>query len=340
MYCLDCGTKIEDGKPRCPHCGLPVAEMKRRLAEAEEKIAYTDAVSPTVTGKLPLVKDRTYVDGQGNPLDPSDEVDVERFRPHKDDLTAIPSIGDSDPFVTMPMQRIVSDSGEVVADVDHNAKTYRQDPPKKPFPRKPIIAVCFAAVIVAIGVFKGPELWALLPFDDMVAEDEQRAQAEQKIDEQRTAEANAEQIDDFFTELKQAYKGLALSRTEVDGAVEDLEGYFLVVNRDTRQGHADDCKALIDDLTAERADLADLAKGEAVSVDAELQGKWKKVDALYGYLLDRLDVISQCWEKSLSYDDPRDYSSEILSPLKDDLEQGSSVSEAKFDAAYPKADPS
>ena len=53
--------------------------MKQRLAEAEEKIAYTDAVSPTVTGKLPLVKDRTYVDGQGNPLDPSDEVDVERF---------------------------------------------------------------------------------------------------------------------------------------------------------------------------------------------------------------------------------------------------------------------
>ena len=174
----------------------------------------------------------------------------------------------------------------------------------------------------------------------MIAEDEQRAQAEQQIDEQRAAEANAEQIDDFSTELKQAYMVLLCRAPRSTRAVEDLEGYFLVVNRDTRQGHADDCKPPIDDLTAERADWSTWRRARPCPPTPSFRASGRRSMHSYGYLLDRLDVISQCWEKSLSYDDPRDHSSEILSPLKDDLEQGTSVSEAKFDAAYPKADPS
>lgn len=130
MYCLECGTKVNDDELQCPHCGSSVPEMKERIARAEEMVAYTDAVDPTTTTKLPLVSERTYVDKDGNPLDPAKEVDVKELTPDPEDLTAIPEIGDKDPYVTKPMQKIVSDSGKVVADVDNEAKSYLQDVPK------------------------------------------------------------------------------------------------------------------------------------------------------------------------------------------------------------------
>ena len=118
MYCLDCGTKIEDGELQCPHCGSLVNDMKARIAAAEEIIVYTDAVSPSRTSKLPLVSERSYQDYLGNPLDPSNEVDPSKVTKSAKDLKAIPTIGDEDPFITKPMQRIVTDTGQVVGGCD------------------------------------------------------------------------------------------------------------------------------------------------------------------------------------------------------------------------------
>lgn len=104
--------------------------MKERIKQAKEMVAYTDAVGPQVTSKMPLVSERSYVDKDGNPLDPSKEVDVKSLTSKEDDLRAIPEIGDEDPYVTKPMQKIVSDSGKVVADVDRDPKSYLQDVPE------------------------------------------------------------------------------------------------------------------------------------------------------------------------------------------------------------------
>ncbi len=130
MYCLNCGTKISDDELQCPNCGSSVASMKERIAKAEEMVAYTDAVDPSVTSKMPLVSERSYTDKDGIPLDPSKEVDVEKLKTNEADLRAIPEIGDDDPYVTKPMQKIVSDSGKVVADVDREPKSYLQDVPE------------------------------------------------------------------------------------------------------------------------------------------------------------------------------------------------------------------
>lgn len=105
MYCLNCGTKISDDELQCPNCGSSVASMKERIAKAEEMVAYTDAVDPSVTSKMPLVSERSYTDKDGNPLDPSKEVDVEKLKTNEADLRAIPEIGDDDPYVTKPMQK-------------------------------------------------------------------------------------------------------------------------------------------------------------------------------------------------------------------------------------------
>ena len=67
--------------------------------------------------------------------------------------------------------------------------------------------------------------------------------------------------------------------------------------------------------------------------------QYQQIDQLYGYLLERIDVIVSCWNTSLSYEDPRDYSQEILAPLVQDLQGGESVSETAFTEHYPAAQP-
>lgn len=127
--------------------------MKERIKQAKEMVAYTDAVDPQVTSKMPLVAERLYVDKDGNPLDPSKEVDVKNLTSQEDDLTAIPEIGDEDPYVTKPMQKIVSDSGKVVADVDRDPKSYLQDVPEiKTWHRVVGIIVCLFLAFCFIWV--------------------------------------------------------------------------------------------------------------------------------------------------------------------------------------------
>lgn len=145
---------------------------------------------------------------------------------------------------------------------------------------------------------------------------------------------------DFSSDLSYAYANLASLRSEADEAVDDLEGYYRVSSSETRGSYADKCVSLIDEITQERSELSSSREKAQISADSELYDKYQKVDELYGYLLDRLSVISQCWEVSLSFDDPKKHDSEILAPLKTDLKGGNSVSEAAFDKLYPEADPS
>ncbi len=149
MYCLNCGTKIAESESQCPHCGSLVSEMKERIAQAEEMITYTDAVFLSHTDKLPLVADRVYHDKEGNLLDPSQKVTVDKTDEARD-LSAIPELGASDPYVTMPMQRIVSNSGEVVADVDHDAKAFLQSEEPSSKPKKLIITIVVVIVLVVV----------------------------------------------------------------------------------------------------------------------------------------------------------------------------------------------
>ncbi len=342
MFCLECGTKINDDELQCPHCGSSVVDMKARIAAAEEQIVYTDAVSPSSTSKLPLVKDRSYQDRDGKPLDLSQEVDVASLRKDESDLTAIPELGADDPFITMPMQRIVADSGKVVADVDRDAKVYRQGARRAPFPMKPFLGgVVIILVILAAWSF-APQIQDAV--QQVLQSDSQKAAssvptASQTPSSDEAASSKSYTEEDFKYDLTRAYQDLSSWRTDVDGRVEDLEGYFLVTNMQTRQGYADTCNATIEDITSSRESLAQLCQQAGVSQGSGLYEKYQQIDELYGYLLDRLDVVSQCWEISLSYDNPKSYSSKILSPLVGDLSNGNSISETSFDKLYPNANP-
>ncbi len=337
MYCLECGTKINDDELQCPRCGSSVVDMKARIAAAEEQIVYTDAVSPSSTSKLPLVKDRSYQDKDGKPLDLSQEVDVASLHKDESDLRAIPELGAEDPFITMPMQRIVADSGRVVADVDRDAKVYRQGKRRTPFPMKPFLGgVVIILVILAAWSF-APQIQEtvqrFIPSQQQALTVSVPTATQNSSADSSSAKTYTDA--DFKYDLSRSYQDLASWRSDVDKRVEELEGYFLVTNKTTRQGYADTCNSTIEDITKSRESLAQLCQSAGVAQGSELYSTYQQVDQLYGYLLDRLNVVSQCWEVSLSYDNPKSYSSKILAPLTSDLSNGNSISETAFDKLYP-----
>lgn len=342
MYCLDCGTKINDGELQCPHCGSLVVDMKARIAAAEEKIVYTDAVSPSQTSKLPLVSERSYQDVFGNPLDPSNEVDAASLTRSADDLSAIPTIGDEDPFITKPMQRIIANDGQIVADVDREAKAYRQGAKRRAFPFKAFAAAIVIVAVLACAYRFAPEIQSA--FQGFVSsqsfQEKSGVPTAQVSQDQEPAEPATYTEDDFRSDLISAYQDLASWRSDVSNEVEGLEGYYRVTSSQTRSNYAASCKKLIDTITKSREELASLCKEAGVDSKSSLYTEYQQIDELYGYLLDRLDAVSNCWQQSLSYDNPKGHDSEILAPLKADLKGGNSVSEAAFDSLYPKADPS
>ncbi|MGN0302359.1 MAG: hypothetical protein ACI4BI_05755 [Anaerotardibacter sp.] len=151
MFCLYCGTKVdEEHQDACENCGMTLAEMRLRIARAEEMITYADTVGPSETQKLPPVSFRHYTDLQGNPIDPAQAIQYEGTisAPSGVDLNDLPQIASEDPYLTMPIQKIVSQKGEVVVDLDNELRTYVQPIEQKSHKLSIAIGIIIALLIV------------------------------------------------------------------------------------------------------------------------------------------------------------------------------------------------
>ena len=150
MFCLDCGTKISDSDEACPNCGLKRSEMLERLAQAQEMVAYAETIGPASTQKMPPVPERIYTDKDGNVFRPEEKIDVSKHVKARETLGELPQIGDDDPFLTMPIKKVVSDKGEVVADADKEQKVFLQNQIKQPFWTAPKILILIILIILVI----------------------------------------------------------------------------------------------------------------------------------------------------------------------------------------------
>ena len=154
MFCLDCGQKISDGDKVCPKCGLSVSEMKERIAQAQEMVTYAETIGPASTIKMPPISERTYQDKNGNVFRPEEAVDVSSRLKQKNNLADIPQLGTADPYLTMPIKKVVSDKGEVVADADREQKVFLQEPVKQSSwtPRRIVLVVLLVVILIAACV--------------------------------------------------------------------------------------------------------------------------------------------------------------------------------------------
>lgn len=333
MYCLECGQKIGNGQTACQNCGASVDEMKQRIAEAQEKVTYAETVGPAKTTKLPPVPERIYRDKDGNIIDPAEAIDASIADKKKD--ASLPVIGHAeDPYMTMPIQKIVSDDGRVITGANDEVRTFIQPPNKKKrlsARAKAILTllIIFAAIAIAAvvldsaGVFKQSE----------IVQQDEVAQVEDQVSESAPSEAQSHQarIDKV---LESNYTTLGNYRGQVNTVVSNFNNFHVASDKTKRQQHADECDALIASISDSKAALIeDMNEIGLMETDSSFS-TYEQINKLYDLLLTRLNVIKECWDVSLSFDKPKEHAEEILAPLSKDIKGGKSTSIAQFDELY------
>lgn len=336
MYCLDCGTKIEEGQKTCPHCGLSVEEINERLAAATEMLLYAETGIDTAhkTMKLPPVTERTYKDKDGNELDPSQKIDASSLPSSFDEL---PRIGSDDPFITVPIKRVVDEYANVIADVDNTPKVYKQKEERSSRFKKPlkIILVIIVVVLLCAG---GYFIFDYL--DKEHIEQRQYVQQQEELKAQEQAEINSQMRDlKTYQELDHYYEMALVSYDNVEKAVASFEGAYQSSKKETRVKKADEAKRLTDEIEQLKTDLDQAMTTLEVTQTSPYADQYQKVQALYVDLITRMATINQCWEKSVASDHPKSDAKAILAPLAQDIKNGKSASMASFIAHKDDAKP-
>jgi uncharacterized FlaG/YvyC family protein len=312
---------------------MSVFDMKQRFAQAQEKVTYAETIGPDSTTKLPPVSKRIYHDKDGNIINPEESIDhlVSKIK----NEASLPVIGNNnDPYMTMPIQKVVSDEGEVLTGSDSEVKTYIQPEYRKKglsARTKAIISLVVVFVLIALvavglrsaGVLKTQELSETTQTETQASQDDESA-----INTERIRQIN------IYKDLASNYSALANYRQQVNAIASSFNSSYTSSNKDTRQKYADECSALITSVTDAKTALIDDMNNLSLASDNEYFESYEQINTLYELLLNRLQVIQSCWEVSLSYEKPKDHSAEILAGLSQDIKQGKSASMAQFDSIY------
>lgn len=336
MYCLDCGTKIEEGQKACPHCGLSVEEINERLAAATEMLLYaeTGMDASHKTMKLPPVVERTYKDKDGNELDPSKKIDVSSLPSSVDEL---PRIGSDDPFITVPIKRVVDEYANVIADVDNTPKVYKQKEEKTSRFKKPL-KIALIIIIVSLLCVLGYLVYDYL--DKEHAQQRQQTQQQEELKAQEQAEISTQMRDlKTYQELDHYYEMALVSYSNVEKAVTSFEGSYQSSKKETRVQKAEEAKQVTEEIEQLRSDLDQAMTTLEVTQASPYAGQYQKIQALYTDLITRMTVINQCWEKSIASDHPKSDAKAILAPLTQDIKNGKSASMTSFTAHKDEAKP-
>lgn len=336
MFCLECGRKIEDGETACANCGMTVEEIKERVAAAQEKVTYAETVGPDSTTKLPPVPERVYRDKDGNIINPEEAIPTKVA--DKSKAEDLPVVGnEEDPYITMPMPRVVSDDGQVVKGQSAEARAFMQEPQKKKglsARTKAILTlvIVFAAIAIAVALANSAGLLDQSEIGE--GETTDAAVTEEIMDE----ESNAEEIrmTNILKTLTASYQSLGNYRGQVGTVVSNFNNYYIASDKAKRQQYADECTALIKSINDSKADLIEEMNELGLTEDNPYFATYKDINKLSDLLITRLNVIKECWDVSLASADPKADAEKILAPLAKDLSKGKSVSIGEFDSLYPQ----
>lgn len=336
MYCLDCGTKIEEGQTACPQCGLSVEEINERLAAATEMLLYaeTGMDASHKTMKLPPVVERTYKDKDGNELDPSKKIDASSLPSSVDEL---PRIGSDDPFITVPIKRVVDEYANVIADVDNTPKVYKQKEEKTSRFKKPL-KIALIIIIVSLLCVLGYLIYDYL--DKERAQQRQQTQQQEELKAQEQAEISAQMRDlKTYQELDHYYEMALVSYDKVENAVTSFEGSYQSSKKEIRAQKAEEAQQVTEEIEQLKSDLDQAMTTLEVTQASPYAGQYQKIQELYTDLITRMTVINQCWEKSVASDHPKSDAKAILAPLSQDIKNGKSASMTSFVVHKDEAKP-
>lgn len=171
---------------------------------------------------------------------------------------------------------------------------------------------------------------------DEDAEETEDDASEDEADEEAEAEAAVLSDAEIYAVLSSSYDGLSSLDSQVGDVASDFNSYYMDSSVSTREAYAAEAEALLQEIAEEAAVVDELE----VSSSSAYYETWQNISTLYYCLEQRVSVICEAWDVSLSYDDPSGHDEEILAPIVAARnESGTNQYLAQYDELYPSSEP-
>lgn len=265
------------------------------------------------------------------------------------------------PSSTAPMPLVMGggqayrNDTQVMQTVDAAPRTYRQEPTTGSAPSAPVgasgggrqhtalivvIIVLAVVLVVLIGVLVFNMMNSSSQTDDtQQAEQEQvdttsdQQQADPAPAPTTTPTSSADRT--IYSSLSTCYDHLSSYDQDIADAADDFNANYMSTDMSTRNLSAYSANTVYTNVTSEYNYL----KGLSVPSTSEYYGTYNNLLTCYYDCQQRISVICEAWDISLSYADPTGHSDEICKPLARDRVNNTNKYYTEFQSVYPNAKP-
>lgn len=265
------------------------------------------------------------------------------------------------PSSTAPMPLVMGggqayrNDTQVMQTVDAAPRTYRQEPTTGGAPSAPagasgggrqhtalivVIIVLAVALVVMIGVLVFNAMNSSSQADDAQPADQE--QVDTTSDQQQadpapapttTPTSSADRT--IYSSLSTCYDHLSSYDQDIADAADDFNANYMSTDMSTRNLSAYSANTVYTNVTSEYNYL----KGLSVPSTSEYYGTYNNLLTCYYDCQQRISVICEAWDISLSYADPTGHSDEICKPLARDRVNNTNKYYTEFQSVYPNAKP-
>ena len=139
----------------------------------------------------------------------------------------------------------------------------------------------------------------------------------------------------IYSSLSTCYDHLSSYDQDIADAADDFNANYMSTDMSTRNLSAYSANTVYTNVTSEYNYL----KGLSVPSTSEYYGTYNNLLTCYYDCQQRISVICEAWDISLSYADPTGHSDEICKPLARDRVNNTNKYYTEFQSVYPNAKP-
>ena len=155
--------------------------------------------------------------------------------------------------------------------------------------------------------------------------------------EQSTSSSSQDSDEQLYEELVDAYDAMGAQADRIKTVATTLNNTIFTSDKQARQSASREAHDLLDEVDSQLARLKTL---QSSSSSTRYASDIETLIELQQDLYNRIDVMCQAWDISLSYSNPKDHEAAIKKPLgKDNDSNGVNIYKKDFESRYPGARP-
>lgn len=305
-FCGECGAPLKEGQKYCAVCG-------RRVEPLETNPQQGNPINQAPTVPQPIV------------LPTANQTPPHAYQP-------------TEPRATSYEYAFTQPTDEMPA--IQKQHVFRQPEQKDQLEKKPTKSI-IVGIVVGLLVIAALVL-GFLAFNPFKSQDnssqptqEDTNHLEETTKQESTTTSAVPSEEKIYQNLLNYYQDLAGFDQEISTAADNFNSNYLKEDMVTRNRYATSALELQSKLKEAQQSLTQYA----VPSSSINYHHYTDMLACYEACLNRINVICEAWDNSLSYDDPEGHEEEILAPLRSNNGAGSSNYLQQFDELYPNAQP-